>query len=489
MEKRIAIAGFQHETNSFGIGHAGLAEFEMADSWPGLLSGQEVITGTRGMNLPIAGFTVSASSAGANLVPVLWCAAEPSGPVTKEAFQNIANRILAEIEAAGPIDGIYLDLHGAMITEDHDDGEGELLARLRAQVGPDMPVVISLDMHANITARMVDLADAICIFRTYPHLDMAETGARAWHRLRAMLNGARPARAFRQADYLIPLPAQQTGSDPARALYAGLADETHQHVELAMGFTAGDIADCGPSVVAHAPTQAEAEALADQAATSLRAAELQFDTFLATPDDAVAQAMSSVDNRPVVLADVQDNPGAGSSSDTTGMLRALLKAGAQGAILGLMHDPELAALAHQAGVGAEITGFMGGRSGVAGDAPFSGRFRVECVDDGEVRYTGEMYGGGIATLGRSCVLRILDTPADLQVVVTSIRNQCLDCAQFTHFGLSPAQTKIICVKSTAHFRADFEPIAAEIIPVAAPGAFPCKLNGHPYTKLRAGVRR
>ncbi len=470
---RIALAGFQHETNSFGIGRAGLAEFEMADSWPALLSGSEVLSGTHGMNLPIAGFAEAAQAEGADLRPILWCAAEPSGAVTDQAFETITERILDGIRASGPIDGLYLDLHGAMITDSHADGEGALLERIRAVTGPSLPIAVSLDMHANVSDRMVGLADVICIFRTYPHLDMALTGARAWTRLRALLGGNRPARAFRQAPFLVPLHAQTTDVEPARSLCAELPDASDAHVELAFGFTAADGPDTGPSVIASAPEQSDADTQADAALQRLLAARDAFQTGLAFPADAVAQAMVGSFDKPVVLADVQDNPGAGASSDTTGILRALVDAGAQGTLLGLMHDPAMVAKAHAAGSGATIKGSLGGRSGVVGDAPYHGRFRVGTLSTGTVPYTGAMYGGGIATLGPSCVLHI--EGADISIVVTGIRNQCLDLAQFTHFGLDPRKAKIIVVKSTAHFRADFEPIAAKVIPVAAPGLFPCDL--------------
>ncbi len=472
---RIALAGFQHETNSIGVGRAGLAEFEMADSWPRLLTGAEVLSGTQGMNLPIAGFAAAAQAAGAALHPILWCAAEPSGPVTDEAFDTIAARILDGIADAAPFDGLFLDLHGAMITDSGADGEGALLERIRARTGPALPIALCLDMHANISARLVALADAICIYKTYPHLDMAETGARAWHRLSAMLAGPRPAKAFLQAPFLVPLPAQHTGAEPMRGLYAALPDSAEAHVEMAVGFTAGDTPDIGPSVIAYAPTQMQADKLACAAMRRLTAAQPHLETRLATPPEALADAQAAPPGRPVILADVQDNPGAGASSDTTGLLRALIEARVQNALLGLMHDPDLAAKAHAAGRGAVIDGALGGRSGLAGDRPFTGRFRVDALSDGQLRYTGAMYSGGTATLGPSCALHLEDTHADVTVVVTSIRTQCLDLAQFTHFGLSPSGARLIVVKSTAHFRADFEPIAARIIPVASPGLFPCDL--------------
>ncbi|MEY8840554.1 M81 family metallopeptidase, partial [Cribrihabitans sp. XS_ASV171] len=406
---------------------------------------------------------------------ILWCAAEPSGPVTDEAFDTIAGHILDGIRDAGSLDALYLDLHGAMITDSHDDGEGALLQQLRDALGQSFPIVASLDMHANVSARMVALADLICIYKTYPHLDMAETGVRCWQRLQPILSGLRPQKAFRKAPFLVPLNSQNTGADPARSLYAALPDTAGAQVEMAFGFTAGDTPDVGPSVIAYAPTQARADVLADAALDRLNASRPIFDFALSTPQEAVERALATQPGRPVVLADVQDNPGAGASSDTTGILRALLAAKAERALLGLMNDPVLAEKAHHAGIGAVISGAMGGRSGLADDTPYSGHFRVEALSDGRIRYAGAMYGGGVATLGPSCALRILDTEADVVVVVSSIRNQCLDLAQFTHFGLDPANARIVVVKSTAHFRADFEPIAASVIPVAAPGLFPCVL--------------
>ena len=470
---RVAIAGFQHETNSLSPVTTELAAFEMADSWPGLLTGAGVIDGTRGLNLPIAGFAQAAQEHGADLVPILWCAAEPAGHVSDAAFDDIAGRIVDGILRAGPIDAIYLDLHGAMITQSDRDGEGLLLSRLRARVGPELPIVISLDLHANVSARMVDLTDTICIFRTYPHLDMARTGARAWTRLETCLRNGPPKKAFRQAAFVIPLTAQYTGVDPGKSLYDRLPDDEGALVELALGFTAGATPDRVPSVLAYADTAALADQLADDTLADLNRARPAFDATTMDADKAVAEALANTLPRPVVLADVQDNPGAGASSDTTGLLRALVRAGADGVLMGLMHDPEMARKAHSAGVGAKIEGELGGRSAIPEDCPYPGRFRVEALTDGLCEYTGEMYGGGTAKLGPSCVLSLLDAGAEIRVVVSSIRNQCLDTAHFSSFGMNPEDARIICVKSTVHFRAAFEPIASRVIAVASPGLFPC----------------
>ncbi len=485
---RIAVAGFQHETNSAGLTPADLAEFEMADSWPHLLRGAEVIDTTRGMNLPIAGFIAAAHGRGDDVVPLLWASAEPSGLVTDRAFDTISDEILDGIARAGDVDGIYLDLHGAMITDSHLDGEGALLARIRARFGPELPVAISLDLHANLTAKMVDLSDIITLYKTYPHLDMADTGARAHRQLQELLQTGRPAKAFRQAPFLIPLHAQHTGPGAAADLYAALPDAPGHHVELALGFTAGDMPDTGPALVAYAQDQATADALADDHLAQLVAAERAFDAPLVAPEIAVARAIANDAPKPVVLADVQDNPGAGASSDTVGLLKHLIAAGAQKAMLGLIHDPALAAAAHAAGVGSTVRREVGGRSGVPGETPLSAQFDVVALSDGHCTYTGEMYGGGIATLGPTAALRITENGADVTIVVTSIRNQCLDLAHFTHLGLDPTRARILAVKSTAHFRADFEPIASEVIAVACPGLFPCELDPSQFRHLRPGVR-
>lgn len=489
---RILIAGFQHETNTFGATKATLADFEMADSWPGLLRGDEVLPGTRGANLPLAGFVQEAATAGADLIPVVWASAEPSAHVTDAAFETIGGMILSAA-AKGGFDGLYLDLHGAMVTEIHQDGEGELLRRLRDVVGPDLPISISLDLHANLTPAMVDHASAITMFRTYPHLDMAATGGRAFHTLSYLLGGGGLCAAYRQSPYLIPLHAQYTGAEPFRGLYGAVAavgPAPGQWAEFAAGFPAADIHDAGPAMLAYAATQAEADSIADDLLAKLVAAEPEMDVSLLEPGEAVARAatLARETGRPVVIADVQDNPGAGGASDTTGMLRALVQAGAQGAVLGMLNDPEVAAQAHAMGQGAEFDAALGDKAGPNPD-PFHARFRVEALSDGRFPFTGEMYAGIAADTGPAALLRVVDDHADVRVVISSKRCQNLDQAIFTHLGIDPAEARIVVVKSTVHFRADYEPIAGAVLNARAPGLFPCRLEEIDYRHLRPGLRR
>jgi microcystin degradation protein MlrC len=490
---RILIAGFQHETNTFGATKATMADFELADSWPGLLRGEEVITGSEGTSLPLAGFVRQArQDPGVELIPVIWCSAEPSAHVTDDAFEQITSMILDAVNAAGPLDGIYLDLHGAMVTESHEDGEGEILRRLRALTGPDLPISVSLDLHANLTRMMVEHASAITIFRTYPHLDMAETGGRAFHTLRHLIAGGTVHAAYRQVPFLVPLHAQFTGAAPLNALYdqvAAYGSAPDCWAELAAGFPAADIHDAGPAILAYADSQDRADAIADELLVEFVAAEAVFDCSLLQADEAVAKAMALADgsSRPVVIADVQDNPGAGGTSDTTGLLRALVNGGAKRAVLGMLCDPEMAEKAHVAGVGSVIEGTLGGKVGPE-PAPYSGRFRVERLSNGRFAFGGEMYAGGHAETGPTALLRIADDRSDVSIAVSSVRCQCLDRAIFTHLGVDLENQHIIAVKSTVHFRADFEPIASAVLNAAAPGLFPCRLEEVSYTNLRRGVR-
>ena len=411
--KRIAVAGFQHETNTFAPTLADYAEFEKADAWPGLIFGDAVIQDLSDANVSVTGFNDAAMAAGGyEIVPVLWCAAEPSSYTTTDAFERIATLIVDGIRGAGDLDGIYLELHGAMVTQGFEDGEGELLRRIRDVTGADLPIAISLDLHANITPEIVEHASSINIFRTYPHVDMAETGAKAFRSMERLLSGEPLNKAFRQVPYMVPLTDQHTGSEPCQSLYAGLDKlngETFFSADIAMGFPPADIYHAGISVVAYAGTQDDADQAADTLLQSLIDAENDFKDVLLSPEAAVAEAMTHTtltQSKPIVLADAQDNAGAGASSDTTGLLNALVSGNAQSAVLAILNDPEIAAKAHDLGVDAEFTALLGGKSGQDGQHPYEGRFRVEALSNGEFPFTGVMYRGMTANLGLMAVLRV-----------------------------------------------------------------------------------
>ena len=490
--KKIAVGGFQHETNTFAPHLATLEAFEHADSWPALTIGEPLFDTMQGLNIPLPGFIERAEQDGHSLHPLCWCSAEPSSYVTREAFERVAEIICASLRECDELNAVYLDLHGAMVTEHHEDGEGELLRRVRDIVGPSVPVVISLDLHANVTEGMIEYCDAMTIFRTYPHLDMADTGARAYELLVPLLEGQKLHKAMRKIPFLFPLTSQCTSFDPCKTIYDGLDGlgeaEGVTSVDFATGFPPADIAECGAAVVAYGEDADAAEAAAEQVYQQVLAAEADFDVELLDPDTAVTRAMANASKRPVVLADAQDNPGAGGTSDTTGLLAALVENGARRAVIAVIYDPEVADAAHRAGVGAVLDTALGGKSGLDGIDPYAARFAVEVLGDGRFTFTGAMNLNSKAQLGNMALLRVVDEDSEVRVVVGSSRSQCLDLAIIRHLGLEPTEQKIVAVKSTVHFRADFDPIAAETLVVIAPGIHPCKLDDLEYHNLRAGVR-
>jgi microcystin degradation protein MlrC len=487
---RIAVGGFLHETNTFAPTKAAYADFVHGGGWPAMTQGSDVLKVMRDINVGLAGFVGEAEARGWELLPTIFAAASPSAHVTADAYERIARVMVEGIRNAAPLDAVYLDLHGAMVTEHLDDGEGEILRRVRAVIGNDLPLVVSLDLHANVTPEMVEHADALIAYRTYPHVDMADTGrAAARHLARSLNTGQRLAKAFRQSPFLIPLSWQCTNDQPARSIYQKLAlleSEAVPTLSFCPGFPAADFFHCGPSVFAYGRIQAEADAAVDRLAAVIESHENDFDGRIYGPDEGVRLAMelAKTASKPVIIADTQDNPGAGGDSDTTGMLRALVRNKATRAAIGAIYDPASAKSAHAAGVGASVRLALGGKSGINGDAPYEATFIVENLSDGKFVAPGPYFGGRDMDMGLSACLRI----GDVRVVVSSYKAQLADQSMFRYVGIEPTKQAILVNKSSVHFRADFEPIADRLLICAAPGAMPADTSALPWTKLRPGVR-
>src|SRR6185312_15242025 len=288
---RIAVGGFLHETNTFAPTKATYDDFVHGGGWPSMTSGADVLKVMRGINVGLAGFIDAAATYDWELIPTIACGASPSAHVTKDAFERIVKVMVDGIAAAGRLDAVYLDLHGAMVTEHLDDGEGEILARVRQAIGKDLTLVASLDLHANVTPEMVAHADALIAYRTYPHVDMADTGrASAKHLARLLRTGQPLAKAFRQLPFLIPISWQCTNDRPASGIYrqlAALQSAAVPTLSFAPGFPAADFPDCGPSVFAYGRTQADADAAADAMATLVIDHEADFDGRIYSPDEGV----------------------------------------------------------------------------------------------------------------------------------------------------------------------------------------------------------
>ena len=497
---RILIAGYQHETNTFAPSLADWAAFTRGDSFPAFVRGAAMAEQLGGINIPVAGFMDAARRHGWSLLPSCWAGAIPSSYVTRDAFERIAGAMGDDVKAARAdgkgLDAIYLDLHGAAVAEHADDSEGELLARLRALVGPNIPIVASLDLHANVTRRMQREADALVAYRTYPHVDMADTGALAAELLaRRFKAGQREPLQARRLPFLIPLNAQSTWMEPARTLYDELISLDREHgavLSFCMGFPASDFDECAPTVWGHGARAATAverlyARVSDPALWKLEVLEAR---------EAVTQALRIADGaaQPVVVADTQDNPGAGGDSNTTGMLHALLAQGAgqrfPGQVaLGLMFDAAAGRAACEAGVGAELELALGASvptfSGANSDAPLRGRFKVLAVSDGQCTLKGPMMTGLTVQLGPSACLEI----EGVRIAVVGGKKQLLDRELLRMVGIHAERMRIIVVKSSNHFRADFQPIASQVLVAKAAGPMAADPADLPWKKLSAATRR
>ena len=488
---RIAIGGFQHESHSFAPLAAGWAQFKQPGGFPALQHAATMLDALRPTSLPAAGAIAVAEAEGVAIAPLAWAMANPAGPVTRDAFERISALIVGALSDAmdeGPIDGVYLELHGAAASDDFLDAEGELLRRVRAVVGADIPITASLDPHANKTLAMVTHSDALVPYRTYPHIDQKATGALATQLLLRMIReGRRPAKVLRELDFWTPLPSQCTMVGPMAEVFAERArlekSEGWWELGFCFGFPYVDFPGCGMAIAAYADTEQQADAAAEALAAFIMSKETDFASGVMPAGEGVARAIAVRDaSGPIVLADTQDNPGGGGHGDTTGLLAELIRQDAQGAVLAPMNDAEAAAAFHAAGEGAEVTLDLGGKSD---GAPLRVTALVEKLSDGKFILSGPMGKGNPADLGPAALIRVAP---GVRVVVVSRKMQAHDQEIFRFLGIEPAEQKIVAVKSSVHFRAHFQPIASEVIVVTAPGPVVADPAVLPFTNLRPGLR-
>lgn len=480
---RIAIAGFLHETNTFAGRHTGMEAFLTADAWPALVHGAALLQAVEGANIAIAGFIEEASAH--ELLPLLWTSANPSGTVTRDAYEKIWDMLAHNLEQAMPVDALFLDLHGAMVAEHIEDGEGELLERIRTIIGPSIPIVAALDFHANISPRMVALSDAMTVYRTYPHVDMSATGRRAALLLQRILAGERLCKAYRQLPFLIPMLWQCTLTEPFSTLMRSVEQlecESIVSAAIVPGFPLADIYDCGPTVLVYGTDAVAAEEAAQRLYDAVLARREAFSGRLYSAAEGVRYALAGSGDGPVILADTRDNPGGGGTGDTTDILHELVRQHAQDACVALLCDPAAAAAAHAAGLGARIELALGAGSGI-GTGPLVGRYIVEALGNGQFTGTGPFYLGCKMDLGLMACLRL----DGIRILIASRKQQAADQAMFRHLNIEAARQRILVLKSSVHFRADFANMAREILIVAASGDNVADLTQLHYQNLRPGV--
>ena len=478
-------AEFLHETNTF----CQLPTTEASFAERGLAWGEQAIAERAGNNTELGGFVEAGQAYGWKLVHVITAHAQPGGPVTRAAFDALTEPILAAArQHLGQLDGIVLGLHGAMVPDFCDDGEGELLRRLRAQIGLEIPIAITLDPHANVTRAMCDLANIIVSFKTYPHTDMRVAARHAGDILQRTMAGEIRPRTLRVMRPMIE--EVNGGRTDIGAMVPRLARarayETEPDVfavSVNGGFPNADIAELGPSILVTAQ--------GDMARHAAFAGELAHDMWQqrvyrlnqfhsVQQAAAICKAHPQSSAGPIIVADYADNPGGGAYGDSTALLEALLAADVLDACFAPIVDPETVALLQRHRPGDTVSIRLGGKTDARfGGGPLELSATLVSLSDGRYVGSGAMIGGLHRSWGPCAVVAV----QGIEILVTTIRAQVLDLQQFEAFGIDPRSKRVVGLKSMQHFRAAFEPIASVVI-VCDSGAL-CTMDfaAMPYTRI------
>jgi microcystin degradation protein MlrC len=460
---RLLLAMFKHETNTFSPVPTPFERFFKGRSEA--LSGDDALVAYRGTGSGLGGFIEVAERAGAEIVLAVAAEAWPSGPVDDEAYQRITSLILDQVRSGG-FDGILLDLHGAMVTQSLEDGEGTLLKRLR-QLDAKTPVAVTLDMHTNMYEDIAKYATVIAGYHTYPHVDMFEAGHRAADILMRTIAGQiKPVIAWGNRPMLPHVMRQGTHSEPNKSLQEKcIAFESSQALSasLFVGFPHADITNAGLSVVVctdNDPTLARklCDELLDQAWTAREEFVFRHEPL----QQAVSRARQMTEG-PVVLLDHYDNAASGGTMDTTVVLAEVLRQGLENAVFYAIYDPQSAEMAAQAGIGANVTLKLGGRAKMPAlreeSHPIEVSGKVKFVFDGLYRNHGPMYKGVLNDTGTTVVL---DT-GKVEIVIISQHQEPFDLSCLHSAGIDPLKKRYVILKSRVHWRAGFGNLAREVV--------------------------
>ena len=479
MKPRVAYAQLSHETNVFSLIPTDLAAFEAA----GLRYGADIVTAERGTNTCIGGFIEAGEAAGFELIPILSVWATPSGMVTAEAIESLLDSLCSGLKSAMPLDGVLLALHGAMVTEIDSDGDALILERVRATIGDEIPLVATLDLHANISTRMLDQPDILIGFDTYPHTDMAERGMEAVELLRQLMAGEiDPVIALFKPPMMPTSQRMTTDRNPMRSLI----DRAHEieaisgviNVTVAGGFPPSDTQDCGAAVMVTTDEDTFlAYVLAEELADELWARRNE---FLGGVDDYDSARTAIADHEPgrppLVMVDIGDNPWTGGPGDSAELLRLFIEWEARSAAIALIRDAESVIAASEAGVGATVELRLGGKTDELHGPPLEVAGLVRLLSDGRYVNEGPMMAGLAVDLGPTAVIDV----EGIMVIVTSRAESPIDLNIFRRHGIDPTKLDLIGLKGKGHFRAAFEPIASRVVLIEGPGITGADLSRLPF---------
>jgi microcystin degradation protein MlrC len=480
---RIATAGFLHESNTFSSIPAALPLWERS----GILEGDAIRKEYAQAQSTLSGFlALEQEDPGVQVVPLVFSRLTPMGAITEEAIEHLLQRIVDAIRDNGPWDGILLPQHGAAVSVPYLDPDGELLRRVRELVGPDVPIGMALDMHANVSPAMVEPADVVTVYQTNPHIDAREQALVCARLVVQTIRGQiRPRTALAMPPLVVNILCQGTSDKPMSDLLA-VADAQRQRpgvlsVSVVEGYPYADVPEMGMSFIAVTDND---QALADDVAHQLARAAWDMREPLnqgGTPvDDALRQAQAAAAG-PVVLFDVGDNVGGGSPGDSTHILHAARALGIHD-LLQAVCDPQVVQQCQAAGVGGRISATVGGKSDHMHGAPFPIEATVTALGDGRYEETGPTHGGfRFFNDGPSCALR---TDDGYTLLLTSRGAGSASLQQFRSLGIEPTDHKIVVAKGVHSPRPAMEPIAKALIWVATPGVTTADLSTFNYQHRR-----
>ncbi|SEO37621.1 Microcystin degradation protein MlrC, contains DUF1485 domain [Salinihabitans flavidus] len=462
MAFRVLLGQFMHETNTF------CKRVTDEDAFRAFYCHEDddVLSALADTANEVGGFVDIARARGWTLIPTVATFATPGGMVTDRAWDAFAGRILDTARRQDPFDGVVLSLHGAMVRRDGTDGDAALVSRLRDILGPDVPIAVTLDLHANLAPVLCDDAEIVMSYKTFPHVDMRQTGRKAALALqRRMQDRMAVATTIRKLPMLTLPEGGRTDSEPMlglMALAARLESDNANLLDISInaGFSLADVPEIGPTVtVCHSGAQMAAEAAADQVAKAMWDARNAPAEEMLTPPEAAQLARSHDAAEPLVLADPSDNPGDGAYGDTTSLLAELINGGGDNILFGALCDPASVHAAQQAGAGQTAQISLGGHFDAGfGGGPLPTSALVLALGDGRYVCDSPMWNGVAQSCGPSALLRI----AGVDVLVTCAATQALDMNIFRALGVEPLHKRVIALKSTQHFRAAYAPVAHRI---------------------------
>jgi len=477
MTKRVLVGGIWHETNSFSPVKTDLDAFRRYL----YLEGEQVITGSRGTNTEIGGMIAAAPEAGLELIPSIYIGAAPSGMVGREVIDLLLARLKADIESAGKLDGVLLALHGAMVAEGIDQADAHVVQAVRDIIGPDMPLVCTIDFHANVESALVEPADVLIAYKTLPHVDMGARGEDAARIISKLIeSGKKPHKVFRKLPIITVPQRQPTHESPMREIMADLAEvERGSAITTASvigAFAYCDVPQLGMAILTYGE-KAEAEAAADRLAEAVWSRRAQFKPDLVLPDEAVRRAIAA-NAGPIFLVEPADNIGGGAPGDGTHLLKALLEGRAREAAT-VIWDPAAAKAAAAVGVGKRFKGKVGGNTLALHGAPVEIEGTVTFVQAVSYRRDSTWMTGQPADLG---LVATVDT-GGVKVILTSERAIPFDTLHLRIPGVEPEKAKMVTAKCASAWSGIFGKMAEGHVYVDTPGVCSSNVERMPYTRL------